>query len=195
MDRDDKDGTIYTLEPAILDHQELCKQEAAIFSEVRGALDPTWKCDWLSFFIHSFRMHKMYEVWCGDDYLRVQRTNTCHLRGATKLTGNTKGKLACLPVYSFHRSNMDSIAAALLATAPGGKGRIHGGVCCAFRMSPPDTQPFGMWFAYIVVKVSSSVIFVGLQNSILRRDSLESMVQTLNWTEPARPEVFYAPFK
>jgi hypothetical protein len=35
MDRDDVDGTIFTLEPAIREHQELCEKEATNFMAVR----------------------------------------------------------------------------------------------------------------------------------------------------------------
>ena len=121
--------------------------------------------------------------------MRVQETNTCHTYGPRKLPGS----FDCLPVVSLHRTTIEDVVSALLATDPGR--RAHGGCCCAFRVSPPHTEPFGMWFAYFVAAQSQSVVFVDLQNSLLRENSLRAMIDALDWAEPARPEVFFAPFR
>jgi hypothetical protein len=52
-----------------------------------------------------------------------------------------------------------------------------------------------MWFAYFVAAQSQSVIFVDIQNTLLHENSLPAMIEALGWAEPARPEVFFAPYR
>jgi hypothetical protein len=52
-----------------------------------------------------------------------------------------------------------------------------------------------MWFAYFIAAKSQSVVFVDVQNALLAENSLSTMIDALNWAEPARPEVFFAPFR
>jgi hypothetical protein len=128
MDRDDVDGTIHTLEPAIREHQELCEEEASKFAEVREgeqaysylvvysacqtdsicvsiALDPGCGADWLAFFTREFHLLSLFELWRGDEYVRVQETETCHTHGPRKLPLEKPTCLSCLPVYSVRAGN------------------------------------------------------------------------------------------
>jgi hypothetical protein len=51
-----------------------------------------------------------------------------------------------------------------------------------------------MWFAYFVAAQSESVVFVDIQNTLLGI-SLPALLEALEWAEPARPEVFFAPYR
>ena len=83
---------------------------------------------------------------------------------------------------------------------------------CVFRQTPPEAEPFGLWFSYFVVPESNNsgiiklqqagtVAFVWVQNSVVWKSSagaspsgIRQLIQHREWAEEPRDEVFFAPY-
>ena len=223
MVRDDETGEVFTVEIAIESQQELCLEEARAYPEVLVALDPEHKHDWLGFFQREYRLKAIYEVWRDGSFIRVQDTKTAHARGPDKIPTRPKGKkVDVCQCFTLHRSSWHTLDRDLLSTERGASG--HAGCICIFRSLPASVEPFGMWFAYVVFADGAddaddaddadssssaacfsaagvkqfSVLFFDLQNSLAAKGTRgleEVLIKNLEWDEPPRREVFYAPFK
>lgn len=177
FDRDDSSGELFSMEPAIAEHQEAARDEAAAFADVVFSQDPASRHDWLAFFRRTFVLQSRYELWEGGAFLENVATRPALLRRGVE----------CLPVWSLSRTSLAEFeAAARAASAPAG--------CVAvFRVGPPDAEPFGVWFSWMFV--GGHVLVADLQNGGVHA-SLRGAVEALAWDEPPREgEVFWAPLR
>jgi hypothetical protein len=176
FERDPESGELHSCEPAIGDHQEQSREEAARFAPVRQCLHPTHGSDWLAFFRAHFHLRQCYELWHGEDFVgNVEQRPPRLARGE-----------ACFPVYSLHRTTVEGFEGAARCSG------ARAGCVVAFRRGPPDAEPFGVWFLWLLVR--GQLVVVDLQNTAMS-GSLRESVQGLRWEEPPREEAFYAPMR
>jgi murein DD-endopeptidase MepM/ murein hydrolase activator NlpD len=179
FDRDTDTGEIFSYEIAICEHQERCQEEAKQESEVSFCLDPKWRCDWLGYFKQKLSLRKEHEVYFGDAFVRNQA-------GARPLGKDEEA----LPVHTLRRTSLVSFEADAKTSKVGSLGRA--GCVVAFRHEDVSSEPFGMWFGWMVC--GEHFFVLDLQNSRIT-STLDASIHGLSWSQPARPEVFYAPFK
>lgn len=163
---------VYTYEPVIGDHQELCRQESIRYPEVQTCLDPKYQCDWLSYFDHYFELKTIYSVWKGKKFLSTEYQKPLLVSNGLSLCAGLS-LLSCT-VDTFHNT------VAPLARA---------GCVVVFRSCPPRVELFGIWFTWFVL--SQRLYIVDLQNSIVS-ESLAEAVSHLEWDVPPLQDVFYA---
>jgi len=215
FDRDDESGEIFSYEVAVAAHQERCAAEAEAHAEVRFCLDPACGPDWLSYFRREFALQRMFEVWQGDRFVQNRASAPAKKRG-----------VQAYPVYGLVRSSLRDFEARVRHGAQNSRGArvgsrrsYRGGCVVAFRHEPPEAEPFGMWFLWLLlggaradsaadsahdgssgggIESGSSggahLVIVDLQNGRQAR-SLEGAIATLGWESTPRDEIFFAPFK
>ena len=170
-------GILYSMEPAIMEHQEAARDEAAAFPEVAFAQDPVYGYDWLGYFKNTFVLAPGFEIWEGAQFLKNVDVRPSRMRRGWE----------SIPVWSLHKTSLicfDTVMRAVEARA---------GVVVVFRSGPPDAEPFGVWFSWI--RIGSHIVVVDLQNSAAH-GTLTEAVTSLMWPETAKQEeVFYAPMR
>ena len=164
------------MEPAISEHQEAARTEAAAFAEVSWAHGAAGS-DWLGFFRATFALDARFELWAGGVFIE----------NVAERPRRLPQRVECLPVWSLRKTSIGSFGAAAQAT------RAPAGVVAVFRTGPPDAEPFGVWLAW--VQVGGHVLVADLQNSSVH-GTLAEAIERLAWEEPARDgEVFFAPLR
>lgn len=169
-------GELFSMEPAISEHQEAARTEAAAFAEVSWAHGATGS-DWLAFFRTTFALDERFELWEGGAFLE----------NVAKRPKRLRQRVECLPVWSLYKTSIESFGAAACATG------APAGVVAVFRTGPPDAEPFGVWLAWM--QVGGHVLVADLQSSSVH-GTLAEAIERLAWEEPARHgEVFFAPLR
>lgn len=165
------------MEPAIAEHQEAARDEAAAFADVSFSHDPACRHDWLAYFRRRFVLASRFELWEGGAFLENTETRPATVRRGVE----------CLPVWSLFRTSVAGFCtAARHAQAPAG-------IVAVFRVGPPDAEPFGVWFTWL--HIGGHVLVADLQNGGVHATLVEA-VAALAWEEPARAEeVFLAPLR
>jgi hypothetical protein len=179
FERDSATGEVFTYEVAISDHQERCREEAALEPEVSFCLDPRWQSDWLGYFRDKLSLSRVHEIYSGEEFLRNQLS-------ARPLR---KGEEA-YPVHTLRRTSLGSFESDARASKPGSLGSV--GCVVAFRHEASQNEPFGMWFGWLIC--GGHFFILDLQNSGMA-SSLRGSIQELDWSAPAREEAFFATFK
>jgi hypothetical protein len=177
FDRDSETGELFSVEPSPLRNQTTSKAEARKFPAVAFALDPETKSDWLAFFKRDFQLEKFFELYCGDEFLGNFSTAPMGKKGQD-----------VQEVWSFRRTSLDGFKAAAFASD------ARAGVVLVFREVPPDAEPFGIWFGWLILSDANDVVVVDIQNS-RAEEGLGDAVSALAWVESPRQEVFFAPIK
>ena len=179
FDRDSDTGEIFSYEIASKAHQETIRDEAQQFEAVRFCLDPLWRDDWLSYFQQRYCLLRVFEIYKGDAFVRNQSAPTpC-----------AKGEAAFGPVFTLRRSTLDSFDADTAQEVTSSR-QACAGCVVAFRQEASDKEPFGMWFGWL--RCNEYLLVVDIQNSLITT-SLTDSIRQIDWSQPPRPEVFWAP--
>jgi murein DD-endopeptidase MepM/ murein hydrolase activator NlpD len=180
FERDPLSGELFSVEPVCVDQQIESMREYKRHKEVRLALDPVFRNDFLAYFKHEFVLEALYEVWTKDGaFIRNERG----IHRPLCLSNNEE----IVDIFSFFRSNVNDISSHIRSATLEKKSVF--GISLVFRAGPSTAEPFGIWIGFC--KHESDIVFIDLQNSTVH-DTILAVIQSLTWEEEPRNECFYS---